>query len=316
MQNNASLLTFGFPNDWEVFNHISPVVFPYFRGTLRYVACFSQIIFNIAVVFFSAILFLVWTKSLRTNHNSSLLLRYRKLPFVLYFTAFVLWVQNSIPPKTVPLKVLSKNHSELFLVLDCICSLYVLIYALICTFELILFCQRISVLLSCSGMVTVVLDLLLWQPLFFCKRTFSISLNCSSTSHLHSFLVKNNHRSQRNGSVLARNCETKFFKQLSKPCSSTFVCELKFADGKCCGVAGTEPQERWVPPAELKDSTGGEGGEEMKQRSCGDQEHCRMVIGERKLPAELAMTKGSQLSSHPQKKEKKSTALLICTDEA
>lgn len=56
---NASLLTFGFPNDWEVFNHISPVVFPYFRGTLRYVACFSQIIFNIAVVFFSAILFLV-----------------------------------------------------------------------------------------------------------------------------------------------------------------------------------------------------------------------------------------------------------------
>lgn len=39
-----------------------------------------------------------------------------------------------------------------------------------------------------------------------------------------------------------------------------FVHELKFADGECCGVAGTEPRETRVPPAELKGCTGGEGG--------------------------------------------------------
>jgi len=40
----------------------------------------------------------------------------------------------------------------------------------------------------------------------------------------------------------------------------------------------------------------------MEQLSCGNQELCRMMIGERKLPAELAVTKGSQLLSPLKKK--------------
>lgn len=72
--------------------------------------------------------------------------------------------------------------------------------------------------------------------------------------------TKRDHNSQRNDTVLAGNCETKASKHFSKPCSPTFIHELKFADGECCGIAGTEPQEMRVPPAELKGCTGGEGG--------------------------------------------------------
>lgn len=56
---------------------------------------------------------------------------------------------------------------------------------------------------------------------------------------------------------------------------------------------------------------------EMKQLSCGDQERCWMETRERKLPAELAVMKGSQLSSHLQEKKiiEKSAALLVSTDE-
>lgn len=56
------------------------------------------------------------------------------------------------------------------------------------------------------------------------------------------------------------NCETKASKHFSKSCSPMFVRELKFADGECSGIAGTEPRETWVPPAELKGCTGGERG--------------------------------------------------------
>lgn len=59
--------------------------------------------------------------------------------------------------------------------------------------------------------------------------------------------------------ILAGNCETKASEHFSKSCSPMFVRELKFADGKCCGIAGTESRETWVPLAELKGCTGGEG---------------------------------------------------------
>lgn len=103
-----------------------PIVFPYFIVTVRYVACFSQIILNTYVVFFSTTLFKTWRKTLRTKYNSSFLLKYRKLPFLLYFMGFVLCVQHSAPPKIAHLKVPLKNESELCMLVDCICSLYVL----------------------------------------------------------------------------------------------------------------------------------------------------------------------------------------------
>lgn len=95
---------------------------------------------------------------------------------------------------------------------------------------------------------------------------------------------------------------------------------LEFADGE--SIAGMEAQETrdllwsWRDTPEEK-----RGGNEVTLlwRSGRGRKRftCRMEIMERKLPAGLAGTKGSQLSSHLQEKKiiEKSAALLVNTDE-
>lgn len=125
--------------------------------------------------------------------------------------------------------------------------------------------------------------------------------------------TKRDHNSQGNDAVLAGNHETQAPKCFSRPCSPTFVHELQFADGECYGIAGAEPQERRVPPAELKGCTGGEGGGNeatLLWRSGTLQERVR---------GEEAACCDKGEPAHPQKKKrkkKKSPALLVSTDEA
>lgn len=166
-------------------------------------------------------------------------------------------VQHSAPPKMMHLKMPLTNDSELCVLLDCICSLYVLSSCF--SVSLILPVENSVALLhgqDCChmGPAALTASLLLKDFQYFSFNTEVLQLVCTIS------WTKRDHNSQRNDTVLAGNCETKASKHLLKSCSPTFVHELKFADGECCGIAGTDPQETQVPPAELKGCTGGEGG--------------------------------------------------------
>lgn len=111
--------------------------------------------------------------------------------------------------------------------------------------------------------------------------------------------------------MLAGNYETKDSKYFSKPCSPIFIHELKVADGEFCGIAGASGDVGASYRAEGLHRR--RGRRKMKQLPCRDQERCRMVIGERKL---LAVTREA---SHPltfKKSKRKSTTVLVSTDEA
>lgn len=123
--------------------------------------------------------------------------------------------------------------------------------------------------------------------------------------------TKTDHNSQRNYTVLAGNYVTNDSKYFSKPCSPIFIHELKVADGEFCGIAGASGDVGVSCRAEGLHWR--RGRRKMKQLPCRDQERCRMVIGERKL---LAVTREA---SHPltfKKSKRKSTTVLVSTDEA
>lgn len=192
------------------------------------------------------------------------------------------------------LKVPLKKDSELCVLLDCICLLY--IFSSCFSIGLLLLVENCFVLLhrqDCChvGPAALTASVLLKAFQYFSFNTGVLQLICTISWKKEIITPR--------ATVPCWNCDAKASKHFSKSCSPTFIHELKFADGECCGIAGTEPQEMRVPPAELKGCTGGEeGGNEafLLCRSGALQDGDRG----RKLPAELAATKGSQ----PQKKPK------------
>lgn len=141
---------------------LKSLVFPYFRVTLRYMACFSEAILNTYVVLFASTLCKTWRKNMRTKSNSSFLLKCKKLPFLLYFTGLLLCIQHSAPPKMMHLKVpLKMTQSCVCCWIACARYTY-----LVLAFLLLLFCQWRIALFSRTGRIAAMWDLLLWQLLF------------------------------------------------------------------------------------------------------------------------------------------------------